>query len=260
MHKIDGAGHVGNLFVERDPVTGQQPTIVTAEWLNAVQTELVNLIEAAGFVLSKPDNTQLRQAVQRLASWSTGDVKMTLKAVADTGWVMMNDGSIGDALSGGTTRANADTEALFTLLWNNISNAWAPTQDSAGAPIARGANAAVDFAAHRRIVLPKVLGRALAVAGAGSGLTARVLGQTAGAETHVLTTAEMPAHDHRLKSTTRTGDLALDQASNDGVAGWDGVTGGFTSGGGADLVEDTGGGGAHNNVQPTSFLNVMIKL
>ena len=50
------------------------------------------------------------------SSFTTGDVKTTLKTTADAGWVMMNDGTIGDASSGGTTRANADTQALFGLL------------------------------------------------------------------------------------------------------------------------------------------------
>jgi hypothetical protein len=99
---------------------------------------------------------------------STGDVKLTYKTAADTGWVLMNDGSIGNAASGATARANADTEALFTLLWTNVINLWAPLQDDAGVFVARGASAAADFAASRRLVLPKQLGRALAVSGLGS--------------------------------------------------------------------------------------------
>ena len=57
-------------------------------------------------------------------AFTTGDVKQTFKTVADAGWVMMNDGSIGDGSSGAMTRANPDTQALFTLLWNNIGDAY----------------------------------------------------------------------------------------------------------------------------------------
>ena len=49
------------------------------------------------------------------SAFTTGDVKITLKNVADSGWVIMNDGNIGDASSSATTRANADTQNLFTL-------------------------------------------------------------------------------------------------------------------------------------------------
>lgn len=94
--------------------------------------------------------------------WSTGDVKTTLKNVADTGWVLMNDGTIGNGSSGGTTRANADTEDLFTLLWNNISDTWC--QVSSG----RGGSAASDFSANKTIRLPKAIGRALAGYGTGT--------------------------------------------------------------------------------------------
>lgn len=40
MHRIDGAGHVGNMFVSEDPATNRPPTEITEGWLNAVQEEL----------------------------------------------------------------------------------------------------------------------------------------------------------------------------------------------------------------------------
>jgi hypothetical protein len=42
-----------------------------------------------------------------------------------TGWVLAY-GTIGNAASGATNRANADTEALFTGYWNEYSNTLAP--------------------------------------------------------------------------------------------------------------------------------------
>lgn len=64
MHKIDGAGHVNGQFVSEDAVTGRAPTLVTAEWLNAVQEELVALVEAAGLTLDKTNPAQVLQAIQ----------------------------------------------------------------------------------------------------------------------------------------------------------------------------------------------------
>src|SRR5512144_1448320 len=106
------------------------------------------------------------------SGWSTGDVKATYKVVADAGWVMMNDGSIGDANSGATTRFNADTWPLFNLLWWHTSDDWCKLYAAyTWTPTGRGASAAADWAAHRHILLPKVLGRALAACGSGAGLS-----------------------------------------------------------------------------------------
>jgi microcystin-dependent protein len=204
------------------------------------------------------------------SGFTTGDRKETYKTTADVGWVMMNDGTIGDASSGGTTRANADTVNLFTLLWNNVSNANCPVSGG------RGGSAAADFAAHKTINLPLVLGRASASAGAGSGLTSRALADIVGAETVTLsasTQASMSVSGGSLSpgviTTTQSGAAV-------------GVTGAFVSVsfapacccGGSPPVHPvyepgsvsfsgataSGGGAPHNNIQPTSFVNFMIKL
>ena len=129
--------------------------------------------------------------------FSTGDVKLTLKTAADPGWVMFNDGTLSDGLSsvGATCRGNVDTQALFALLYNNISDANAPVFASNGTASTRAGlgTAAAAFAAHALLQLPKTLGRAIAVAGSGSGLTARTLGQNLGLETATLNTANVPA-------------------------------------------------------------------
>ena len=58
MFKIDGEGSVNGAFVGEDISTGQQPTAVTTEWLNAVQSELVSQVLLNGGVLSPTDSQQ----------------------------------------------------------------------------------------------------------------------------------------------------------------------------------------------------------
>jgi microcystin-dependent protein len=207
-----------------------------------------------------------------VGGFTTGDVKFTLKATADAGWIMANDGTIGDASSSATTRANADCQTLFTLLWNNVSDAYAPVSGG------RGATAADDWTAHKRIALTKMLGRALAVAGVGLGLATRVLGSTAGAEQHAMTAAEMPVHDHLAFVVDPTHDHSVSVSG--GVYG--GSSTGFNLGSQSEAVPrnasainvdvipaatgisatvgTAGAGLPHNNMQPSSFLNAMIKL
>lgn len=264
----DAAGTPG-YFTKGDPVGGTPATVVGQDFLNSVQEELVAIPLAAGLALDKNDRGQVLKAL-RMLMFSTGDAKLTLKNVADPGWVLMNDGSIGNGSSGATTRANADTQALFELVWSNITNTWCPTQDSTGAAVARGASATADFNANRRIVLPRTLGRALAVAGAGSGLTSRALGEYLGAETHVLTQTETPlkSHGHGVTDPEHAHSMPT-QSHTDGHAGGGGpipkiggsgdATGSAATGITVNVASDATAT-AHNNMPPESFWNAMIKL
>lgn len=61
MHKIDGAGATADKkFTQGNPAASQPATTVTADWLNAVQEEVVAAIEGDGEVLDKNSNNQLR--------------------------------------------------------------------------------------------------------------------------------------------------------------------------------------------------------
>jgi hypothetical protein len=174
---------------------------------------------------------------------TTGDVTCSIRTSKDD-WVIMNDGTIGSASSGASNRANADTEDLFTLIWNNVSDTDAPVSSG------RGASASADFSANKTITLPKSLGRILSGAGNGSGLTTRDLGSTTGVETHTLTLDETPNHTHTI-SCNRLGTGSSVSPIYVNYLGPPPIT---------DNTSSAGGGNAHNNMQPTTFLNYFIKL
>ncbi len=192
-------------------------------------------------------------------SFTTGDVKLTLKTAADIGWVMCNDGTIGSASSGATTRANADCENLYSLLWNNVTQAFAPVTGG------RGVSASADFAANKPIALTKMLGRALGLAGSGSGLSTRGIGETVGAETVAISTAQMPTHTHTVTDPGHAHQIPVGSDGIDSGQGADAnlyntFRGWTTTAATGITVNSAGSGQAHNNMQPTSFLNAMIKL
>jgi len=72
MHEIDSPTAVSGAFVEGDPLIAQPATRLTADWFNAVQSELVNLVEGMGGVLDKPNNSQVVEAVLRAAAQGAG--------------------------------------------------------------------------------------------------------------------------------------------------------------------------------------------
>jgi microcystin-dependent protein len=78
----------------------------------------------------------------------------------------------------------------------------------------------------------------------GSGIDGSTLGSAGGTQTHTLTTAQMPAHTH--------------------TDGWSGSYSATLTCGGAQAgtsvnTGSTGGGGAHQNTQPSMILNKIIK-
>lgn len=65
MRRIDHPTAIASQFVEADPQAAQPATETTADWWNAQQNGLVELIEGENLNLAKVDNTQLAQAIAR---------------------------------------------------------------------------------------------------------------------------------------------------------------------------------------------------
>lgn len=103
--------------------------------------------------------------------------------------------------------------------------------------------------------LPDTRGRVLGTVGQGSGLTNRALGASVGAETHTLTTNEMPSHSHTSNAVGGIG-LVTSDGPNTATGGLD-----FTPGEpnlyntpSSLIINNAGDGAAHNNMQPTVFI------
>ena len=195
---------------------------------------------------------RVAQAIAALSE-PVGAVEAYIGATAPTGWVLASGRTIGNALSGATERANADTEDLFTLLWDDWADAEAPVSGG------RGASAAADFAADKTITLADLRGRApvgkdnmggndaARMTTAGSGIDGDTLGKAGGTETHVLVTAEIPVHGHTLPVNDTVSGASTEGKMGSGISN-------------AAPTSSTGGDGAHQNTQPSIIMSYIIKL
>jgi hypothetical protein len=98
----------------------------------------------------------------------TGDVRTSLNTYQPFGWVPMNNGTIGNASSSATARANIDTWPLFSLIWNQFSaytngttNVLAQMVNSSGSHVAYGASAIADWNANNSIALTQTMGKVI---------------------------------------------------------------------------------------------------
>lgn len=190
---------------------------------------------------------------------ATGTIQHTIESAEPSGWLFLTGKTIGDASSGGTSRANADTSALFTFLWTNLANAQAAVSGG------RGVSAAADYAAHKTIALPFVNGRPLValdnMGGTAAGVLpvasvpgSQTLGGNGGAATVTLTAAQQASMPVTVTTPSNVASTAV--GAGQAALGTDVFTTVSTTATGT----ATGSGGAHPNVQPVFFVNIKIKL
>ena len=124
---------------------------------------------------------------------SVGDIKQVWGTTSPDGWVVSH-GTIGNAVSNATTRANTDTLNLFTFFWNKYIT-W-PVLDSAGTAVTRLASAALDFAQNRAIEIIDTRGCVVQTSA-----TTAADGTITGGDNVTLAVANMPNHTHTINVT-----------------------------------------------------------
>ena len=107
----------------------------------------------------------------------------------------------------------------------------------------------------QNFLVPDLRGRVPMGAGTGDGLTARSLGDEVGTETHTLTTAQMPSHNHNVQENSSNGTILGGHFTPGGSS----YAGNIGSSAAPVFVTNTGGGGSHPNVQPSLVTNYIIK-
>lgn len=115
MHRIDTSGNVDNRFHPGNPATGQQATLIDADWLNAVQEEIVGVILAANLNLEKGTNDQLAEAIVALIAGVVGDgsgAVPTTRQVLVSGGILTGGGNLAaDRTIGLAAASTAETAA-----------------------------------------------------------------------------------------------------------------------------------------------------
>ncbi len=141
------------------------------------------------------DITAVRAEMRRFNP--PGRIMIYRGKTAPQGWIREDGRTIGNAGSGATNRANADTQDLYVHLWNNFDNTELPIQSNTGAATTRGTTAIADFNAGKR--MPLFDGQLAYARSQGTGLTVgqRMLDEIKG-HTHTGTTAVGGSHSHNF--------------------------------------------------------------
>lgn len=158
---VDIAAFSGGGVVELVPADG---SIALVKLTTAVQNLINGALQRSGGILTGPvglagDATDDLHPVSKqqfdaglLLVCPPGSIKSMARLAAPSGWLLIDGGTIGNAASGATARANADTWLLFEQVWA-FPAASVPIFDSVGVASVRGASAAADFAANKRLSL-----------------------------------------------------------------------------------------------------------
>jgi hypothetical protein len=267
---LDGAGRVPPFYL----ADGQIKIRLTDKF-GVLQVSADNLLVVGASSGSgappSVDPTTLLQTGQLVPMYGTGPI---------TGFVRANGRTIGNASSGASERAFADTQNLFTFLYQQDTNLVV-------SPGGRGASAAADYAANKTIILPDWRGRALAglddmgntaagrLTSTYFGTAATVLGAAAGSENTTLALAQLPTGITATGTFNSTigalisnpgGGISTFSTGTGGGSVWQAWTPGATINNittpqaSGTVTSNNTSGAAHRTVQPTMLATIYLKI
>lgn len=177
--------------------------------------------------------------------YRTGDIKYSYRRITEPGWLkILSQSTIGSYFSGSDDTGNQYLN-LFCLIWEDFDDDSAPIYHPDGTPGVRTSSAMADWNADKRISLPP-LGGGNVIAASGGGF---LPGQTEGTREVTLTINQIPPHHHEIDNFGKVFGLGMESPLTPDAYNSDPFN-----------TQDTGGGDAHPNMQPTVYYNAYIKL
>jgi hypothetical protein len=173
---------------------------------------------------NNPDGATPTGWIQEPGQIPIGTPVQSLSTTIPTGYISANGLTIGDGSSNATNRAAADTQFLFTFVWNNCPVAQCPIYTSLGSGSTK-TTAAADFSAHKQLAVWNMNGAGLMGADNQNGTTSTNLssvpvvigsrtapGSILGENLHTLVSAENGQHNHAI--TEPNGGLGHNHSYN----------------------------------------------
>lgn len=248
---IGSESDMGATNLQNAIVIGYGATVSASNSIVMGNTNITNMktsgtITAGAVTYPKTDGTNGQMLITNgsgTASWSTpgppaGTVTMFAGSSAPTGYLICD----GQAVS------RTNYAALFAVIGTSYGAGDGSTTFN----------------------VPNLMGRVPVGAGLGTGLTNRVLASQGGEESHTLTSDEIPSHSHSINDPghSHTSRIGRDDGNNSNNAGQappgdattnilDGYS--TTNNTTGITINSTGGGQAHNLMQPFLVLNYIIK-
>lgn len=224
-----------NVEIEAKELSGNGDIAWTQEvngaWVAQIKSAVVGISELANSAFIP--SSRLDAAAQTTL-FQSGDIKASARPSASSGWLLCD----------GSSKLRSEYATLFSAIGTTYGS--------------------VD-GTHFNV--PNLLGRTLIGAGTGSGLSARAMGVSGGAESHQLSANELASHSHSVGSLhtnisvnepfqvfTNSSGSTSPASGFKAIPNW-----GNSSNEISGSVANAGGNAFHNNMQPFTVVNFFIK-